>query len=92
MKKSPGVIKIENFLIISLAITAGMVFALMFGAGIPIKSAICARNAVRNYKSRFSTAYAACYNECILMLSNAVVGSLDDLQDQLNRRLTQNQK
>ena len=82
MKKSPGVIKIENFLIISLATTAG----------IPIKSAICARNAARNYKSRFSTAYAACYNECILMLSNAVVGSLDDLQDHLKRRLTQNQK
>ena len=92
MKKSPGVIKIENFLIISLATTAGTFFAVIFGAGIPIKSAVYAHSAARNYKSRFSTAYAACYNECILMLSNAVVGSLDDLQDRLNRRLTQNQK
>jgi len=92
MKKSPGVIKIENFLIISLATTAGMVFALMFGAGIPIKSAVYAHSAVRNNKSKFSTAYMNHHNECVLMLSEMVMNIMKETQERLGQRLNQNQR
>ena len=92
MKKSQNIIKIENFLIISLATTAGTFFAVIFGAGIPIKSAVYAHNAARNNKSKFSTAYMNHHNECVLMLSEMVMNIMKETQERLGQRLNQNQR
>ena|GEM_PF-4286150 len=92
MKKSPGVIKIENFLIMSLAMTSYTILATIFATGIPIKSAVYAHNAVRNNKSKFSTAYMNHHNECVLMLSEMVIDGIDEMQNYLGQRLNQNQR
>ena len=92
MKKSKNVIKIENFLIMSLATTGYTILATIFAMGIPIKSAVYARNAARNNKSKFSTAYMNHHNERVLRLSEMVIDRIDEMQNYLGHRLNQNQK
>lgn len=92
MKKSKNVIKIENFLIMSLATTGYTILATIFATGIPIKSAVYAHNAARNNKSKFSTAYMNHHNECVLMLSEMVIDGIDEMQNYLGQRLNQNQR
>lgn len=92
MKKSQNVIKIENFLIMSLATTSYAILATIFATGIPIKSAVYAHNAARNNKSKFSTAYMNHHNKCVVKLAEMVIDGIAETQKYLGHRLNQNQR